>query len=223
MTTNEEQQDGSPNPNNADAASTGTSGQAAAGSGSAGGTPTGYVTEDAYKGYQRAAEKQKAKLEADIAALKTKSDEAHTQLEEAKMALSDKEKLEQEKAKLASDMAAMQAERDSLARKLNQQKIILAEFPVLAPLANYVPAAETDDDYRASARQFAQALEAYNKQTTINQLQGASPNIQGGNGSADSGALDALWDAVYATAGIPGKEKEYQEANAKLQAALKPA
>lgn len=181
----------------------------------------GYVSEEAYKGLQRTAQKQKEKMDKELLDMKTKLEEQEEALENAKLAALDKAKLESEKQELSNNMQKMQAEKDKLARQLNQQSIVLAKFPDLAPLAAYIPPGETDEQFETNATNFRTALKTFVTMTVKGELSGSSPAIEGGNGSEASAAEDALWDEVYKYAGIPGKEKEYEEANAKLQKALK--
>lgn len=196
--------------------------QAAAGSGSGSGTPpAGYVTEESYKGLQRAAERQKAKLEKELADARGKLEQSATELEEAKLAAAEKANLEKAQSDLNTNIANLQAERDKLTRQLNQQKIVLAEFPQLAPLAAYIPVADTDEKFKENAVGFEAALKIYVASQIKGTFEGSGPPIGSGNGSQSADALDKLWAEVYAVAGIPGKEKEYEEAYAKLQEALK--
>lgn len=209
-----------PKPEDSVTDSTGT--QAAAGSDGGSETPKGYVTEASYKGIQRAAEKQKIKLEQELAALRAQLEGVATELEEAKMLAEEKTKLEKAQTELNTSVAALQAERDKLTRKLTHQSIILSEFPSIASLAAYIPDAETEEAFRANATQFSQALATYLKSAVNLDFAGSTPPIDGGNSSASSEQTDELWEKVYALAGVPGKEEEYRETYAKLQDLLKP-
>jgi len=215
-----EQKDGVTDPKNAEA-STGTGSQASAGSGSGSGTQPGYVTEESYKGLQTAMNKQKTKLENELAALKQKLETSAAELEEAKIAVAEKTKLETAQNELNTSIQSLQAERDRLTRQLNQQQIVLAKFPELAPLASYIPTAESDEAFEANAQNFQAALQQYVRLTIKGTFEGANPPVSSGNGSGGSELIDKLWNETYKYAGIAGKEVEYEEAYAKLQEALK--
>lgn len=196
--------------------------QKAAGSGAGDETHAGYVTEESYKGLQTAMNRQKTKLENELLQLKEKLEKQAADLEEAKLAAEEKTKLETSQKDLNTSIQTLQAERDKLTRQLNQQKIVLAEFPQLAPLATYIPPADTDDAFKANATSFEAALKQYVSLVVSKQLEGAGPPIGSGNQSSQTdNTTDKLWADVDKYAGIPGKEKEFEEANAKLQEALK--
>lgn len=220
MSDQPEQKDGGTETKTANAA-TGTGDQASAGSGSGNETKTGYVTEESYKGLQTAMNKQKTKLENELEALRKKLEASSVELEEAKMAVAEKTKLETAQNELNTSIQSLQAERDKLTRQLNQQKIVLAKFPELAPLASYIPTADTDEVFEANAQSFQAALQQYVKLTIKGTFEGANPPVSSGNGSASADGLEKLWNDVYKYAGVMGKEAEYDEAYAKLQEALK--
>lgn len=196
--------------------------QKAAGSGTGDETKPGYVTEESYKGLQSAMNRQKTKLETEITQLKERLEKQAADLEEAKMAAEEKAKLETSQKDLNTSIQNLQAERDKLTRQLNQQKIVLAEFPQLAPLASYIPPADTDEAYKTNAQSFEAALKQYVSLVVSKQLEGAGLPIGTGNQSSQTdNTIDKLWAEVDRYAGIPGKEKEFEDANAKLQEALK--
>lgn len=217
------QNDDQTDPNTDDKSTTGKKAdQKAAGSGTGNETHEGYVTEESYKGLQRVNETQKKKLETEITSLKQKLEKQAADLEEAKLAAEEKTKLETAQKDLNTSIQTLQSERDKLTRQLNQQKIVLAEFPQLAPLASYIPPADTDDAFKANATSFETALKQYVSLVVSKQLEGAGPPIGTGNQSSQTdNTMDKLWADVDKYAGIPGKEKEFEEANAKLQEALK--
>jgi len=222
MSEENEQKDGETTSENVTFASTNTANQTFAGSTTVSGTPSGYVTEESYKGLQRVAEKQKTKMETELNQMRQKLEQQAMELEEAKLAAAEKAKLESAQNELTTSIQTLQAERDRLARQLNQQKIVLAEYPELAPLAAYIPVAEDEESFKANAQAFQSALKQYLQMSIKGNFEGAGPPIASGNGSNDTAVLDELWEAVYRYAGIPGKEDEYREANSKLQKALNP-
>jgi len=186
------------------------------------GNPSGYVSEDAYKGLQRAAERQKAKLEAELAEARKKAEELSTSLEETKLAVAEKEKLAKERDELNAGIQALQQEREKLAIQLQQQQIVLEKYPDLAPLANYIPHGVNLEEFQANAENFRKAVESYLSIRLRQESAGATPPIGGGNQGTDAGKTQRLWDKVYALAGIEGKEREFEEAYEELLRAINP-
>jgi len=186
------------------------------------GNPSGYVSEDAYKGLQRAAERQKAKLEAELAEARKKAEELSTSLEETKLAVAEKEKLAKERDELNAGIQALQQEREKLAIQLQQQQIVLEKYPDLAPLANYIPHGVSLEEFQANAENFRKAVESYLSMRLRQESAGATPPIGGGNQGTDAGKTQRLWDKVYALAGIEGKEREFEEAYEELLRAINP-
>jgi len=186
------------------------------------GNPSGYVSEDAYKGLQRAAERQKAKLEAELAEARKKAEELSTSLEETKLAVAEKEKLAKERDELNAGIQALQQEREKLAIQLQQQQIVLEKYPDLAPLANYIPHGVNLEEFQANAENFRKAVESYLSMRLRQESAGATPPIGGGNQGTDAGKTQRLWDKVYALAGIEGKEREFEEAYEELLRAINP-
>jgi hypothetical protein len=160
-------------------------------------------------------------METELTAMRTRLEQTATELEEAKLVAADKVKLEETQSQLTTTMQQLQAERDQLTRQLNQQKIVLAEFPELAPLASYIPIADSDDAFKENAKTFQTALQQYVKATIQGSFEGSAPPDSSQRGSTDGDEVEKLWADVYKLAGIPGKEQEYAEANRKLQEAIK--
>lgn len=180
-----------------------------------------YVSKESYQGLQRVV----AKRDADIETLKQTLEDVTTQLEEMKTNTSsvsaEKDKLEKSIADAQALLNETTAERDKLNKQLEQQGVIMQEFPDLAPLAEYIPGAEDTEAYRESAKKFQEALKGYVKEGVKQTLSGSSPPAPGdGQETVDEAEEEALWKIVFATSGVPGREKEFAEANDKLQRIL---
>jgi len=179
------------------------------------------ITPERYKGLQKVV----AKRDAELLDQKAKLDKLAEDLEELRSQTSSSEAT---KTKLAKDLAdaqaslsIAQAEQARATKRLAQQSIVLKQFPELAPLAEFIPAAESDEDFVKNANALKASLEAYVSQGVKIKLSGAVPPLtQKGNEMAPDGEEDRLWSEINRTAGIPGLEKEYREANDKLQALL---
>ena len=114
-------------------------------------------------------------------------------------------------------LAEIQGERDTLDKQLLQQGIVMKDFPTISGLADYIPPAEDEEQFRTNAKNFKAALDAYVEKGVDQALKGASPP-----GPTDTdevpaeSEVDQLYTTMYATAGVEGKEKEYKEARDKL-------
>ena len=91
----------------------------------------------------------------------------------------------------------------------------MKEFPDLAQAASFIPPAETEEEYRANAKEFQEALSQLVNSGVKNILGGASPAIQTPpEGTPDAkDELDEAYKEVVRLAGVPGKEAEYMKAN----------
>jgi hypothetical protein len=179
------------------------------------------ITPERYKGLQKVV----AKRDAELLDQKAKLDKLAEDLEELRSQTSSSEAA---KTKLAKDLAdaqaslsTAQAEQGRATKRLAQQTIVLKQFPELAPLAEFIPAAESDEDFVKNANALKASLEAYVSQGVKTKLSGAVPPLtQKSNEMVPDGEEDRLWNEINRTAGMPGLEKEYREANDKLQALL---
>lgn len=180
--------------------------------------PAGYVSEESYKGLQRAAEKQRRELETKLQELTKQLEGTSTELEAQKLLAAEKVTLQDQLKTLATTLDQTQKDREVLNRTIAQQNIILGEFPTLAPLAGFIPTAPDDDTYRSNAKNFEAALSKYVTGAVKQTLEGASP--PSGKTKSDiptAAEEDKAWNKVYSLAGVPGKEKEYEEAYAQLR------
>lgn len=180
--------------------------------------PAGYVTEESYQGIQRVV----AKRDKEITDLKARLEELATQVEEHKTSTGTlskaKSDLEGAVSAAQTQLQTLQAERDRLNKQLEQQGIIMSDFPDLAALSSFIPPADTVDGFKENAKKFQEALKKHIDAGVQKTLAGATPPGPGTTkGTTGEGEEDKLWKAVYSTAGIPGKEAEYAEANRKLQ------
>ena len=181
--------------------------------------------EERYKGLQRATEKKRLQLEGDLEKANQNLAATTQMLEEAKGdgSVLDKQRKDAEdaKAKLDDEVAKLQREHDELQKQVNQQDIVMREFPQLAPVAKYIPVADDDDDFRKGAEDFSKAIESMVGKSVEKKLDGSSPTFEEGADEEleSSDELDQAWADVYQFAGVKGKEKEYQDAFAKIQSA----
>jgi len=179
------------------------------------------ITPERYKGLQKVV----AKRDAEIDALKLKLEELSTTQEEVRLKGAT---TEAEKAKLAKDLEDARklletatAEQQRATKKLAQQTIVLKQFPDLAPLAEFIPPADDDETFVKNAKSLTESLDAYIEARVKSKLSGAVPPVQPrSQDQLPDGEEDRLWAEVSRYAGVPGKEREFREANIKLQALL---
>jgi hypothetical protein len=173
--------------------------------------------EKRYIGLQQASEKKRTQLETQMTEAQKKLDTAMAELEELKTSTADiskvKDETEQAKVKLETDLQALRVERDNLTKQIAMKDLVIKEFPDLVPLIGFLPAAETEEQLRQYAGSFSTALKLYIEKGVKSALEGSSPPATGGTTTlptSDEG--DRLYDAAVKLAGVPGKEREAQEA-----------
>lgn len=182
--------------------------------------PKGYVTEESYQGLQRVVAKKDKELED----LRTKTTTLSETLEELKsdstQLAGTKGDLEKQLQDSQAQVQTIQAERDALDKQLRQQGIIMQEFPNLASVSQYIPSAEDDDKYRENAKAFSEAMSAFVKTGVQQVISGGTPPQPASDDTASETEEERLWRDIYSFAGVAGKEKEYNEANRRLQEVL---
>lgn len=182
--------------------------------------------EARYKGLQSASEKQRTALQKSVEDLQTKLTAATEQLEQSNLTSSDvqkaQEQAKQEIEQIKGQLDAATQERDKLTAQLNRQAIIMKDYPALARFSDFIPAAEDDDQFKTNLQNFQEALNSYVQAGVKDTLSGSSPPPGGDQGTrmVSESEEDKLWKQVYSLAGIPGKEREYEEAFGRLQEVL---
>ena len=171
--------------------------------------------ESRYKGQQRVM----AKKDAQIQELQDKLDKMNTRLEELIPTVDQtkKEKGELEGAKAELEKQLEEARQDALLAKskLAQTEIIMQEFTDLSPVAEWIPPSDDPDTFRANATKFREAIGSMLENKVKDVMVGSSPPQPAGkDGLASSAEEDELWQKLMTTAGIPGKEEEYERLRA---------
>ncbi len=167
--------------------------------------------EASYKGLQKvvsrkekAAQSLKAKydkLSEQHEAQKTKSGAADT-------ATSD---LEKQLKEAKTELDDLTSERDKLNNQLSQTNLVMEKFPEIAPLAQYIPTADTIEDFEKNAKKFAEDVGAQIETGVDKKLEGASPDAPPGEEGLDTeNEKDKLWDELNELGRDPEKNTEYE-------------
>jgi chromosome segregation ATPase len=181
--------------------------------------------EASYKGLQRASERKIKGLEEQLEKANSNLAATTDMLETAKLdgsALDERQKeAEQAKTKLEDDIHNLEAERDKLQKQLDQQNVVMNEFPHLAPVAKFIPAADDEEGFRKGAEELSKALNSMIDQGVETSLSGSSPTFEEGEDEEleSSEELEQAWATVYEFAGNPEKQEEYDAAFAIIQKA----
>jgi len=179
--------------------------------------------EARYKGLQRATEKKRNELEQQLAKANKDLESTVTELETIKGDTGSLESKQVEalkaKEELENQLQTLSADKEALEKQLNQQSIVMSEFPQLAPLAKFIPAAADEEAFRQSASEFQSALSQYIDKGVDDSLKGASPTFDTGSDEklADDSELDKAWQTIYKYGGIAGHEEEVEAANALIR------
>jgi len=177
-------------------------------------------TEAQYKGLQAVI----AKRDVTIAKLTNEKAELETQKAEAEAnhgsAVTEKTNLSSKLTESTKEVANFKKQVAALNKKVKFQGIIMKDFPELAPVSTLIPEVETEEEFRAKAKEVQAALSNYVDKGVQDILKGGSPPL--GSTNEDNtplgeNALDKAWDEATALAGITGKEAEYEKAYKKYQ------
>lgn len=181
--------------------------------------------ESRFKGLQDASQKKADSLNTTISDLKSQIADLSTELEKMRgdsgTLASEKESLEKAQSELQEQLQSITVERDNNNKQLEQLKVVMGEFPQLSQLSQYIPQADDLDGFRENAKTLNELIENIVQERLTASIKGASPPIQQEQQKVISaGEEDALWERVYKTAGVVGKEDEYRKAYGELQALL---
>lgn len=174
--------------------------------------------EAAYKGLQRELQKLQGTSTTAVTQLQGRVKEL-----EAQIVSKDAEilKLQGEAAtkdnfnkKLTGDLETEKATTAKLLSQTKRTKLILKEFPELAPFeaSDILPSAESEEELKTKLKGFREVYRAQIAAAKVGEVAGTPPNIlktEVEPSSIDN--EDLLWDKVTSLAGMPGKEKEYED------------
>jgi len=149
--------------------------------------------------------------------MQAKVDALGVSLEEYKTDATSKETVKSDLDKTLKEtqdkLTDLQSEKDELDQQLVRQNIVMTDYPDLVPLAEYIPAADDADKFKENAKEFAEAIKGFVDTGVKSALKGSSPKQPTGTDELPSeDERNKLWEKAAAIAGVPGKEKEYEEA-----------
>lgn len=178
------------------------------------------VTKERYAGLQRVLAKRDKSLKELQEKLTNLAAEVEEKSSQSGMLAKDKATLEATLADLQKQVEQATQEKLALNNKLEQQALILEKFPHLGGLAKYIPAGVSAEEFSTNAEKFSTELKAFIESQVGEKLKGSSHSPQEKSEEVTASEEDKLWREVYRYAGTPGKEKEYREANDRLQQLL---
>lgn len=182
------------------------------------GKPTSTDWEKSYKGLQTSAAKKQQAAEEQIKRLQAKVEELTEGLEGGKTnetvlvrQLDETKKLLEEAQK---NLDVAQTEKASLDNLVKRNDLIAQKFPKLSPFQNFIPEGTDLEEFEKNAEAFQASLGVYTENFLSGQVEGASPPPPSGEEKIDESEEERLWNIVSSTAGISGKEAEYDKAYA---------
>ena len=180
--------------------------------------PAGYVKEDAYKGLQAVVSKK----DKEIADLKTQVTTLTSSLEEYKAketALTGTQKdINDKLSKSDADLKSAQDQVTKLTSKTNLLEIALKEYPDLGSVLDFIPPADTPEQFRINATNLRNAMSQYSHNVAKKNISGATP--PGGDGNLTPPGEDEgekLYKETILFAGVSGKEAEFRDSNKRYQ------
>lgn len=132
-------------------------------------------------------------------------------------AVTEKTSLTQKLTESTDEVENLKKQVAGLEKNLNFQKIVMQDFSELAPVIDLIPTAETEEEFRAKAKEVQSTLSKYIGNGVKQVLSGSSPALSTNEDSSDlSGEEeDRLYRNAVKLAGVPGKEAEYEAEYAK--------
>lgn len=174
--------------------------------------------EASYIGLQKVVAKKDAEIVKVTTRLDTLTEQFETLKNTSTMTAAEKAKIEKELGEMGTAKDGLESDRDDLKKKLSQSEIIMKEFPALSLMAEYIPAADDDDKFRENAKKFGESLGTFTKEKVGEAIEGATVLTPPGPEDADTSPSreDELWSIINKTAGMEGKEEEFNKANDEL-------
>lgn len=167
-----------------------------------------------YKGLQRTVSKK----DKEIQQLEKEIEEAKKEKEEAEAMLDKGDKVRLDLQKTITDqgerLSALEKENKQSKAQAMQSRVIAEEFPGLANLTNFIPSAETEDEYRENCKSLQEALGDNVTQRLEKELKSSTVPADEDEGKkpASQSEIDKKYNKAMSLAGVPGKQEEYDKA-----------
>ena len=177
------------------------------------------ISMDAYKGLQRTLNKANSalkKAQDDADAKQTEFDEYKTTLDSSDIVMRD---LQKSLIDANKRVTALEEENDTNKVEAMQSDVILNDFPALARFKEYIPSADSKDEFTKNATAFAELLGEKVTKALDEELEGSTVSADEEVTGPTQVQLDKSFDKTMALA-VPGKEKEYEKAMADYMALL---
>jgi len=169
------------------------------------------VSVDMYKGLQRTL----ARREKEVEAQKLAAEKARKELDDFQASLNADEAV---RATLVNNLqdalkrvSALENENKQSKVEAMQSDIILKDFPSLARMKDYIPSAETEEEYRKNCEQFADVLGDNVTKALDEELTNTTLPVEDEEPTISQAHLDKLYAKAMAHA-LPGQEKEFNKA-----------
>lgn len=172
----------------------------------------GKISVEAYKGLQRTIAKRDKELER----LKKEADEIRSDYDEFRSSVDAdtvvRQELQKTLSKAMNRIEKLEEENKASKTEAMQSNILMDEFPSLTKLKEYIPSAETEDEFRENCKNFSAALGENITEALEEELAGTTVEVED---EKTNGVTQAQIDKAHEKAqslAIPGKEKEYNKA-----------
>jgi chromosome segregation ATPase len=189
-------------------------------------TPTNW--QESYKGLQRSHQEFKRIADAKIAELESKLADALSKTSDLAAQGSSKDsrvaEMQTQMTSLSDQIKTLQAEKGKTDGKLARAEMILRDYPELASweARKLLPHRDTDEETRTALADFRTALGSKVGQG-VKEVMTTSTPVGSANTSSSmktdvNESREYVWKKIGETAGIRGKEQEYNDWRAKLDA-----
>lgn len=116
---------------------------------------------------------------------------------------------------------ALETENQQAKKEAMKNRVLMEKFPDLQHLKEYIPDADTEEDFVENASAFKEKLGKQVDSEVTRELEGSTPPVDGDdNGVPSQEEVDQLYDKAMSLAGLSGKQEEYDAAYDKYLAAL---
>jgi hypothetical protein len=178
------------------------------------------ISMDTYKGLQRTLalrDKTIKDEQGKTEALQVKLDETVAGMDSSEIVRSELQKNYRDAVKR---IAALESENTDSKKKAMKNSVIAKDYANLAKFVEYIPDADTEEDFAENCKAFKKLLGDKVNQELDAELDGTTTVVDDESEQVSQAAIDKLFDKAMSLAGIDGKEKEYDNAMEKYLEAI---